>query len=65
MIEYIKQTVEEERARNAESRAALEQELVEARRSSEQLSQLAAVRVQLQSTANDRPVSPGLLPLIL
>ncbi|XP_073954383.1 uncharacterized protein [Choristoneura fumiferana] len=55
VIEYIKQTVEEERARNAESRAALEQELVEARRSSEQLSQLAAVRVQLQSTANDRP----------
>lgn len=55
VIKYIKQTVDEERARNAESRAALEQELMEARRSSAQLGQLAVVTAQLQSTAHERP----------
>ncbi|KAL0830197.1 hypothetical protein ABMA28_003652 [Loxostege sticticalis] len=51
VIEYIKRTVEEERERNAESRAALEAELMEARRSSQQLAQLSAVRMQLQNAA--------------
>ncbi|XP_068623159.1 TNF receptor-associated factor 2 [Battus philenor] len=51
VIEYIKQTVEEERERNAESRAALEAELMEARRSSEQLVNLAALRMQLETSA--------------
>ncbi|CAH2088393.1 unnamed protein product [Euphydryas editha] len=55
VIEYIKQTVEEERERNAESRAMLETELLEARRSSQQLAQLADLRVQLQSAAGERP----------
>lgn len=58
VIAYIRQTVEEERERNAESRAALEAELMETRRSSEHLSQLAAVRAQLQNAATtERPVS--------
>ncbi|CAG5057853.1 unnamed protein product [Parnassius apollo] len=56
MVQYIKQIVEEERERNAESRAALEAELMEARRSSEQLANLAALRMQLENDAtNDRP----------
>nr|XP_049697549.1 TNF receptor-associated factor 1 isoform X1 [Helicoverpa armigera] len=55
VISYIKQTVEEERERNAENRAALESELVEARRSSEQLANLAALRAQLQATTSERP----------
>ncbi|XP_063831801.1 TNF receptor-associated factor 3 [Ostrinia nubilalis] len=53
VIEYIKRTVEEERERNAENRAALEAELMEARRSSQQLAQLSAVRMQLQNAANE------------
>lgn len=57
VIAYIKQTVEEERERNAENRAALEAELMEARRSSEHLGQLAALRVQLQNTAPERQVN--------
>lgn len=57
VIGYIKHTVEEERERNAENRAALEAELMEARRSSEQLVQLSALREQLQSTSGERPVS--------
>lgn len=55
VIEYLKQTVEEERERNAENRAALETELLEARRSSEQLAQLSALRSQLQNSGPDRP----------
>uniref|UniRef100_A0A1E1WEW3 MATH domain-containing protein n=1 Tax=Pectinophora gossypiella TaxID=13191 RepID=A0A1E1WEW3_PECGO len=56
VIEYIKQTVEEERQLNAESRAALEAEVVEARRSSQQVAQLADLRVQLQHAATpERP----------
>ncbi|CAG9782611.1 unnamed protein product [Diatraea saccharalis] len=55
VIEYIKRSVEEERERNAEQRAALEAELAEARRSSEQLMQLSALRLQLQDAAADRP----------
>ncbi|XP_047538913.1 TNF receptor-associated factor 3 [Vanessa atalanta] len=56
VIEYIKQTVEEERERNAESRAMLESELIETRRSSEQLGQLSNLRMQLQNAATgDRP----------
>ncbi|XP_041969674.1 TNF receptor-associated factor 5 [Aricia agestis] len=54
VIEYIKQTVEEESKRNAESRATLEAELAEARRSSAQLADLAALRHQIQ-TAAERP----------
>ncbi|KAJ8728499.1 hypothetical protein PYW07_006195 [Mythimna separata] len=57
VINYIKQTVEEERERNAENRMALEAELMEARRSSEQLANLSALRVQLQATTSERPVS--------
>lgn len=57
VIEYIKQTVEEERERNAENRTALEAELAEARRSSQQLAQLSAIRMQLQhDSATERPV---------
>ncbi|XP_045453559.1 TNF receptor-associated factor 3 [Melitaea cinxia] len=55
VIEYLKQTVEEERERNAESRAMLETELLEARRSSVHLAQLAALRVQLQNETGERP----------
>ncbi|XP_026316407.1 TNF receptor-associated factor 3 [Hyposmocoma kahamanoa] len=55
VISYIKESVEEERLVNAESRAALEQELFEAKRSSEQLSQLASLRVQLQNATPERP----------
>ncbi|XP_053616519.1 TNF receptor-associated factor 1 [Plodia interpunctella] len=55
VINYIRQTVEEERERNAESRAVLEAELTEARRSSQQLTQLAMVREQLQTTEPERP----------
>ncbi|XP_072945507.1 uncharacterized protein Traf-like isoform X2 [Epargyreus clarus] len=56
VIEYIKQTVEEERERNAENRTALEAELAEARRSSQQLAQLSAIRMQLQhDSATERP----------
>ncbi|CAH2055587.1 unnamed protein product, partial [Iphiclides podalirius] len=56
VVDYIKRVVEEERERNAENRAALEAELIEARRSSEQLANLAALRVQLESTASpERP----------
>lgn len=51
--------MEEERERNAESRAALEAELMEARRSSQQLAQLSAVRMQLQNAAAE-PVSSSL-----
>ncbi|XP_075981938.1 TNF-receptor-associated factor-like [Anticarsia gemmatalis] len=58
VIEYIKQTVEEERERNAQSREALEAELMEARRSSDQLAQLSALNVQLQATSynGERPM---------
>ncbi|CAK1542444.1 unnamed protein product [Leptosia nina] len=52
VIEYIKQTVEDERARNSENQAALEAELMEARRSSEQLAQLSTLRSQLQNAAS-------------
>ncbi|CAH0718887.1 unnamed protein product, partial [Brenthis ino] len=56
VIEYIKRTVEEERERNAESRAMLENELLEARRSSEQVTQLATLRLQLENAATgERP----------
>ncbi|KAJ0172471.1 hypothetical protein K1T71_011610 [Dendrolimus kikuchii] len=55
VIGYIKQTVEEERERNAENRATLEAELLEARRSSEQLAQLSALRMQLQTENVERP----------
>ncbi|KAH9638468.1 hypothetical protein HF086_016793 [Spodoptera exigua] len=55
VINYIRQTVEEERERNAENRAALEAELMEARRSSEQLANLSALRMQLQTTSDERP----------
>lgn len=55
VINYIRQTVEEERERNAENRAALEAELMEARRSSEQLANLSALRMQLQATSDERP----------
>ncbi|CAH0664641.1 unnamed protein product [Chilo suppressalis] len=55
MIDYIKRTVEDERERNAEQRAALEAELMEARRSSQQLTQLSALRLQLQDAASERP----------
>ncbi|CAH0591713.1 unnamed protein product [Chrysodeixis includens] len=55
VISYIRQTVEEERERNAENRAAFEAELIENRRSSEQLAQLSALRVQLQNTNSERP----------
>ncbi|XP_045778218.1 TNF receptor-associated factor 3 [Maniola jurtina] len=55
VIEYIKQTVEEERERNAESRAMLESELMESRRSSEQLAQLSVLRMQIQNTTAERP----------
>ncbi|KAF9813591.1 hypothetical protein SFRURICE_014969 [Spodoptera frugiperda] len=57
VINYIRQTVEEERERNAENRAALEAELMEARRSSEQLANLSALRMQLQATSDERPLS--------
>lgn len=53
---YIKQMVEEERERNAESRAMLEQELIETRRSSEQQTQLAVLRAQLQDATPGRTV---------
>lgn len=57
VIEYIKQTVEEERARNAQNREAFEAELIEARRSSEHLTQLSALNEQLQATYNgERPM---------
>lgn len=57
-IEYVKAAVEEERERNEQSRALLEAELYEARRSSEQLQQLSSVREELQThTAVERPVS--------
>lgn len=55
VISYIKQTVEEERERNAENRVAFEAELMEARRSSEQLANLSALRAQLQATSSERP----------
>ncbi|XP_023950830.2 TNF receptor-associated factor 3 [Bicyclus anynana] len=55
IIDYIKQTVEEERERNAESRAMLETELMEARRSSEQVAQLSVLRMQIQNTTAERP----------
>lgn len=55
-IQYIKQAVEEEREKNLQSRAVLEAELHEARRSSQQLHQLSELRVELQSHANnERP----------
>ncbi|KAJ2941104.1 hypothetical protein O0L34_g10338 [Tuta absoluta] len=50
-INYIKQTVEEERERNAESRAMLEEGLMAARRSSQHVAQLSDLRIQLQQTA--------------
>lgn len=57
VIEYIKRTVEEERERNAESRAMLENELMQARRSSEQITQLTALRMQIENAATgERPV---------
>lgn len=57
MVDYIKRVVEEERERNAENREAMEAELMEARRSSEQLVNLAALRMQMESSAsNERPV---------
>ena len=57
VIEYIKRTVEEERERNAESRAMLENELMEARRTSEQITQLTALRMQIENAASgERPV---------
>ncbi|XP_013171438.1 PREDICTED: TNF receptor-associated factor 1 [Papilio xuthus] len=55
VMEYIKRTIEEDRERNAESRAALEDELAEARRTSQQLAHLATLRAQLETTANERP----------
>ncbi|XP_060806484.1 TNF receptor-associated factor 3-like [Amyelois transitella] len=55
VINYIRQTVEAERERNLESRAVLEAELMEARRSSQQLTQLTMVREQLQTTEIERP----------
>ncbi|XP_031765005.1 TNF receptor-associated factor 3 isoform X2 [Galleria mellonella] len=56
VIEYLRQTVEEERERNTESRAVLEAELIEARRSSQQLAHLSALREQLQTAStSDRP----------
>ncbi|KAM3956337.1 TNF-receptor-associated factor-like [Aphomia sociella] len=56
VIVYLRQTVEEERERNAESRAVLEAELIEARRSSQQLAHLSALREQLQTAStSDRP----------
>ncbi|CAG4987358.1 unnamed protein product [Colias eurytheme] len=55
VIEYVKQTVEEERQRNAENCAALEAELAEARRSSDQLAQLSTLRMQLQHASTENP----------
>ncbi|XP_030023360.2 TNF receptor-associated factor 3 [Manduca sexta] len=55
VIAYLKQTVEEERERNAENRAALESELLEARRSSVQLAQLSTLRAQLMNNNAERP----------
>ncbi|CAF4764126.1 unnamed protein product [Pieris macdunnoughi] len=55
VIEYIKQTVEEERQRNSENQAALEAELMEARRSSQQLAHLSTLRVQLQNATSENP----------
>ncbi|KAG7304671.1 hypothetical protein JYU34_010017 [Plutella xylostella] len=55
VINYVKDALEEERARNAEGRAELEAELAEAKRSSEQLAQLSTVRLQLQAAVHERP----------
>ncbi|XP_050682823.1 TNF receptor-associated factor 3 [Leptidea sinapis] len=52
VIDYIRQSVDEERQRNEENRAALEAELIEAKRSSEQVSQLALLRMQLQNATD-------------
>ncbi|GBP42584.1 TNF receptor-associated factor 5 [Eumeta japonica] len=51
VVEYVRAAVEEERAKSAHSRAVLEAEVDEARRSSRQLAQLAALRQDLQAQA--------------